>query len=69
MVAKTTEQRVWFRKENWSKQFGKVRCLKHEKKCISELQWFEFHDLDVPVTPWGLADPEGRVQRQRAFLS
>lgn len=29
----------------------------------------EFHDLDVPVSLLGLADPGGRVQRQRARLS
>lgn len=59
----------WFRKENWSKQFGEVRCLKHEKKWNSEWHWFAFHDLDMPVTPWGLAELAERVQRQRARLS
>ena len=34
------EQEVQFKEENWSEQFGEVRCLKHEKERNFELQRF-----------------------------
>lgn len=47
-------QGIWFKEENWSEQFGEVRCLKHEKKRNSWVaEVLSFMILMCQCLSWG----------------
>lgn len=47
-------QGIWFKEENWSEQFGEVRCLKHEKKQHSWVaEVLSFMVLMCQCLSWG----------------